>query len=201
MSELQRDYLTAKEIVRESIKGNPDASIFLSKAQKNLILCCLLRGYSKKIAQLADEQSVNGRLGLARDGKQVSQSLAAQADLILYSICSRVRDSWNGVGEERIPEDKTVLRSREVLSVPVKIISSDQDLTKAYGPLSRFMTGSSDEQLVRKEKKLLFKAKTSVPLICDLVPEKVLQSLNIESQGTKAVFLCFFKNRFREKVS
>jgi len=69
VSELQRDYLTAKEIVRESIKGNPDASIFLSKAQKNLILCCLLRGYSKKIAQLADEQSVNGRLGFARDGK------------------------------------------------------------------------------------------------------------------------------------
>jgi hypothetical protein len=69
VSELQRDYLTAKEIVRESIKGNPDASIFLSKAQKNLILCCLLRGYSKKIAQLADDLSVNGRLGLARDGK------------------------------------------------------------------------------------------------------------------------------------
>ena len=44
--------------------------------------------------------SVDGQLGLARDGKQVSQSLSAQADLILYSICSRVRDSWKRTGEE-----------------------------------------------------------------------------------------------------
>ena len=201
MSGLQKDYLVAKEIVRESIKGNPDASIFLSKAQKNLILCCLLRGYSKKISQLSDDLSVDGKLGLARDGKQISQSLAAQADLILYSICSRIRDSWSGSGEERVPEDKTVLRAKEILSLPVKIISSDKDLVKSYGPLSRFMTGTSDEKLVRKEKKLLFTAKTSVPLICDLVPDKVLQSLNIEAQGTKAVILCFSKNRFREKVS
>ena len=201
MSGLKKDYLTAKEIVRESIKGNPDASIFLSKAQKNLILSALLRGYSKKISQLSDDMSVEGQLGLARDGKQVSQSLAAQADLILYSICSRVRDSWKGTGEERVPEDKTVLRSKEILSLPVKIISSDKKLQKAYGPLSRFMTGKTEETLARKEKKLLFKAKTSVPLICDLVPDKVLESLNIESQGTKSVFLCFFKNRFKEKVS
>ena len=152
MSGLQKDYLVAKEIVRESIKGNPDASIFLSKAQKNLILCCLLRGYSKKISQLSDDLSVEGKLGLARDGKQISQSLAAQADLILYSICSRVRDSWSGSGEERVPEDKTVLRAKEILSLPVKIISSDKDLAKSYGPLSRFMTGTSDEKLVRKEK-------------------------------------------------
>jgi len=200
VSLLKKDYLIARDIVRESISGNVDASIFLSKAQKNLILYCLLNGYSKKISQIADDLSIDGQLVLARDGKQVSKSLAAQSDLILYSICSRVRDSWNGTGEERIPEDKTVLTSKDVLSLPIKIVSSAPELVEAYGPLSRFMTGYASQKLVKKEKKLLFKAKTSVPLICDIVPQKVLDSLQIKGSSTESVFLCFFKNRLREKV-
>jgi hypothetical protein len=199
VSELQKDYLVAKEIVKESIKGNSDASIFLAKAQKNLILCCLLRGYANKISQLADQLSVDGRLALARDGRQVSQSLKAQADLILYSIASRIRDSWKNNGENPIPEDKTVLLSQRIASSPIKVISSNKELREGYGALSRFMNfDAANSKLVSKEKKLLFKAKTSVPLICEIVPKKVLDCLKIDGAGTKSVFLCYFKNRLQK---
>lgn len=195
MSRLAKDYLAAKEVVRESLSGNPDASIFLAKAQKNLLLYAIISGYSNKIRIISNDLSVSGNLILSQDGKSIAKILKAQADMIIYSIASRMRDSWSTSGENDIPESRNVLIAQKILGTPYSIKSSNEDLQKHYGDLSRFLTGKSSEKIVKKEKKLLFKAKTSIPLICDFVPKKVLDVLQIEGVGTKSVFLSYFKKR------
>lgn len=198
MSELAQDYVAAKTIVAESLDGNSDASIFLAKAQKNLLLAAILKGYANKINQIANDLSIDGKIKSSNDGKSISRTLSAQADLILHSICARVRDSWSGLGENPIPESKTVLNAQRIVGTPTKILSKRSDLIKDYGELSRFMTGETFDTLVRKEKKLLFKAKTSLPIICDLVPEKVLNVLQIKGKGTSSVFLNYFQSRINK---
>ena len=198
MSELAQDYIAAKTIVAESLAGNSDASIFLAKAQKNLLLAALLKGYANKINEIANDLSIEGKMKTSNDGKSVSKTLLAQSDLILHSICSRIRDSWSGLGETPIPESKTILNSQRIVGTPTKILSTKPELVRDYGELSRFMTGDNFDALVRKEKKLLFKAKTSLPIICDFVPEKVLSVLQIKGKGTSSVFLNYFSSRIKK---
>ena len=198
MSGLAQDYNAAKTIVAESLQGNPDASIFLAKAQKNLLLASLLRGYANKINEISNDLAIEGKIKSSSDGKLISKSLEAQSDLILHSICSRVRDSWSGLGENPIPESKTVLNAQRVAGTPVRVLSKKNDLLRDYGDLSRFMTGEKNDILARKEKKLLFKAKTSLPIICDYVPEKVLNVLQIKGKGTSSVFLNYFLSRIKK---
>jgi len=198
VSELAQDYIAAKTIVAESLAGNSDASIFLAKAQKNLLLAALLKGYANKINEMANDLSIEGKIKTSNDGKAISKTLYAQADLILHGICARVRDSWSGLGENPIPESKTILNSQRVIGTPTKILSTKSELIRDYGDLSRFMTGENYDTLVRKEKKLLFKAKTSLPIICDFVPEKVLSVLQIKGKGTSSVFLNYFSSRIKK---
>lgn len=200
MSGTVGDYSAAKQIVKETLVGNSDASIFLALAQKNLLLMAILRGYGNKIREISNQAAIEGHLQASKDGKSIANILIAQSDAIAYSIASRVRDSWSSRGEEELPEGKRVLYSQKILGSPVKVSCSQEDLRAIYGDLSRFFTGENPSGILKKEKKLLFKAKTSLPLICDFVPSKVLDVLQIKNvPGTKSVFLTYFRNRVEAK--
>ena len=198
MSAVVNDYMVAKDIVKESLQNNPDASIFLAKAQKNIVLSALLKGYANKIQEVSDNHSITGEMQIARDGQMISGMLRAQADMILYSVTSRVRDSWSQGGEEELEEGKKIFSAQKILSTPIRIVSSDSDLIVAYGDLSRFMIKNEPEGLVEKERKMLFRAKTSVPLTCSMVSKSVLNTLKIKGKDTSSVFLAYFKGRIQK---
>ena len=198
MSGLLNDYKAAKKLVTESLAGNPDAYLFLSRAQRNLVLSALLKCYAQKIQARANDLSLQGKTALAMDGSTVSARLLADSDLIRFSVLSAIRDGWSSRGEEEIPEGRNILTSKKLAESPLRLNSNKDNILKNYSTLSRFFIPSRDSVDEKREKKLLFLAKNSVPLMSESIPKKIRMTLATESNPTESIFLCYFRQRVKQ---
>ena len=197
--DLIQDKIVARELVKEALDGNSDAKFFISQSQRALILIAIYETTANRILESANKLSLKGQIDIGIDGKMVANRLKANAKLLRYSIVEAVRNAWKNKGEKLIPEAKGILQAKEIVSSPFRLRSSKQDIQNAYEDDARFfLPNMPTDDLM--EKKTLYQARHSVPIMNETIPSSVLQHYGIITMKPhSSFFLNFFSQRFRDK--
>ena len=196
--DLIQDKIVARELVKEALDGNSDAKFFISQSQRALILIAIYETTANRILESANKLSLKGQIDIGIDGKMVANRLKANAKLLRYSIVEAVRNAWKNKGEKLIPEAKGILQAKEIVSSPFRLRSSKQDIQNAYDDDARFfLPNMPTDDLM--EKKTLYQARHSVPIMNETIPSSVLQHYGIITMKPhSSFFLNFFSQRFRD---
>ena len=192
---LSKDLRFASMVTKEALEGNPDAKYFLSQAQQGLILIALYEQIAKSIQDTATRLSLKGVTDLAIDGKLVANRLFANAKLLRYSIAERIRSGWLSKGEVPLPESKNVLQAKEVIKSPFRLRSTKDDIQTYYGEDARFFLPNVTSDIEASEKKILYYAKHTTPMLVEMVPPKIRSHFPNGSVGTSPFFVSYFQSR------
>lgn len=193
---LHQDYCIAKEVVREALMGNSDAKLFLSKSQQGLILIAIYEKFAGEIELQANTLSVENKSELAKDGKKISNRLKANANLLRYEIANSIRGVWKQKGEQKLPENEGVLRAVEIIKNPIKLQSTRENIITAYGDLARFFVQGLKSPAEKNEKKIVYSAKHTSPILNDMIPKDILLHYGLERKPDSVAFLLsYFEHR------
>ena len=185
---LQKDAGVARQIVKESIAGNSDAKFFVSQVQQALVLIAMYEQIAKSIKETSNKVALKGLSDLAVDGNLVGNRLLANAKLLRYSIAESVRGSWNDQGEKSIPESKGILQAKEIVKSPFRLRSTKQDIRTYYGEDARFFLPNVSSDIDLLEKRVLYTAKHTSPMLIDMVPTEILHHYNLSSSSPNSSF-------------
>jgi hypothetical protein len=193
---LQKDAGVSRQVVKEAIQGNPDAKFFISQVQQALMLIAMYEQIANSIKQTANRLSLKGLSDLAIDGNLVANRLIANAKLMRYSIAESIRGSWNDKGETAIPESKGVLQAKEIVKSPFRLKSTKDDIRAYYGDDARFFLPNISSDMEILEKKVLYTAKHSSPMMNEMVPNEILNHFGInQMRNHTSFFYSYFLRR------
>lgn len=195
---LQKDAGVSRQVVKEAIQGNPDAKFFVSQAQQALILIAMYEQIANSIKMTANKLSLKGLSDLAIDGNLVANRLVANAKLLRYSIAESIRGAWNDKGEIPIPESTGILQAKEIVKNPFRLKSTKDDIRTYYGDDSRFFLPNISSDMELLEKKLLYTAKHSSPMMNEMVPSEILNHFGINQMRNQS---SFFHSYFLRRMS
>ena len=193
---LEKDAGVARKIVKESMEGNTDAKFFISQVQQALVLIAMYEQIAKSIKATSNRLGLKGLADLAVDGNLVGNRLLANAKLLRYSIAESIRGSWNDEGEESIPESKGILQAKEIVKSPFRLRSTKQDIRTYYDEDARFFLPNISSDLELLEKRILYTAKHTSPMLIDMVPTEILKHYSLlKSNPNSAFFYRYFLRR------